>query len=62
MTTITKESLLRYFETSTLTEDQKQQLLKEFEETKGSRDVLNKAVTLNNRKMQSKIVTTNQRK
>ena len=60
--TITKESLLRYLETSALTEDQKKQLLAEFEESKGSRDVLNKAVNLNNRRVQSKVVSNKQHK
>ena len=54
--TITEESLERYLSTSNLTDAQKNELRRDFKEKGGSRDVLNKAVTLNNRRLQSKVV------
>ena len=62
MNTITKESLVRYLETSSLTEAQKKSLMEEFERTKGSRDVLNKAVNLNHGQVQRKVTPIPNRK
>ena len=57
MEQITRESLERYLNTSGLSEDQKNELRKEFVASGGDRQVLNKAITLSGRKSMTKVPT-----
>jgi hypothetical protein len=57
MEKVTRESLERYLETSTLSDSQKDALRQEFVASDGDRQVLNKAITMNGRKSMTKVPT-----